>query len=220
MKKLSVIIASVILAVSTLLLVTQGNAAADRPVHTCVPQDAWTETIEHEAVTHEETIAGSPSQWWNFAPNEPKQFDGTPEFPMDERGTWIGPHTEGGPGQDEVGLFQNGNGHGSWFYRTAGTPDQVIIVVDEEAWIEVIEHPAVVCDEEPPVDEPCTYDPNKAYPGRRPCHGGGDDSVDPVVETETRYESDKTVKVHKHESGKVTIEPVEYYSADIKEEGL
>jgi hypothetical protein len=82
--------------------------------------------IEHRLVSpavpgkdaYDEVV--TPSQWWNWSPNKDQgPFEGPPAFPVDERGTWEGPHAEGGPGKDEVGTFQQGNGHGSWFHREA-----------------------------------------------------------------------------------------------------
>lgn len=143
----------------------------------CVPSDAWTETIDHPAVTHEETVTVVDEEawtevipevagfWQNFSPNkENRPFTGPPSWPADERGTWQGPHTNGGPQPDAQGVFQNGQGNGSWFYRQQPVAEQVIehpavtheettTVVDEEAWTEVVDHDAVTC-EEPPVDEP------------------------------------------------------------------
>lgn len=61
--------------------------------------------------------------WYNFAPNEKGPFDGIPTFPTDPNGVWVGPHTEGGPSQDQTGVYQQGNGNGDWFYRE-NTPGQ------------------------------------------------------------------------------------------------
>ena len=108
------------------------NSGGDEP---CVPSEAWTETIP-----------GTPDQWWNFSPNDHHApFVGPPGFPTDQRGTWQGPHENGGPQQGTYGTFPNGNPHkgGNWFHREQGTPDQVI------------EHPAVECPTEP-TDPPTT----------------------------------------------------------------
>lgn len=168
------------LLASTVLLTAPASATE------CVPSDAWTETVEHPEVSHEETtvvvdqeaytevIPGVAEVWANFSPNkEHRPFDGPPTFPEDERGTWhVHEQIPGGHvGPD--GVYQKGEGHGSWFYRQAGVEEQVIeheavtheetvTVVDEEAWTEVIEHEAVVCEEEPeeeePTEEPCPDD--------------------------------------------------------------
>jgi len=100
--------------------------------------------IEHPAVTHEETVSGS---WWNWSPNkEQGPFEGPPSFPADARGTWQGPHTDGGPSQDQTGTFSQGVGHGSWFHREQSS---VKPVVDKEARIEsvITDYPKVTCPE-------------------------------------------------------------------------
>lgn len=150
-------------------------AEGDEP---CVPSDAWTETIEHpavthvvhhDAVTHEETVIdqeATPEVWANFSPNKDQgPFDGPPSYPTDERGTWqVHDKIPGGhEGPDGVYNRSNdNNGRSSWFYRHNATEEvsHVIVVVDqeaydetvvdEEAWTEVIEHPAVTCDPEQP----------------------------------------------------------------------
>jgi hypothetical protein len=64
-----------------------------------------------------------PGFWTNFHPNDNHgTFDGPPSYPHDSRGTWSAPKEDGGPHQDKSGVFQNGNGNGSWFYREQGTP--------------------------------------------------------------------------------------------------
>lgn len=88
-------------------------------------KEAYTETIvDKEAYT--ETIAG---KWWNWSPNDyqgPQDFE--PAFPVDERGTWQGPHTEGGPdGEGTFNASHGNSGNSSWFHRDAA---------------QVIEHPA------------------------------------------------------------------------------
>jgi hypothetical protein len=63
-----------------------------------------------------------PAQWWNFSPNHNQgPLQGEPTFPTDPRGTWQGPHSNGGPAGDQTGTFQQGNGNGSWFHRMAAT---------------------------------------------------------------------------------------------------
>jgi hypothetical protein len=161
------------------LLVAAGIAfaapAANATPEPCVPSDAWTETIERPAVgeptitvDNPEYVPGVPASttWWNFSPNKDQgPLEGAPTFPLDERGTWQGPHTEGGPGQDQTGVYQQGEGHGSWFYREnvaatdpVGEPTMTIPNPDYvEPWTETIEHDAVVCEEEPTVYQPsCT----------------------------------------------------------------
>lgn len=194
MKKIFSMLAMLTLMLGMISVVFATPAMADE---TCTPQEAyvetivdnvaWTEKIEHPAVTHTVHHAAEtkevahdaiPGHWWDFAPNDQKKpFNGPPSFPTDSRGTWIGPHTNGGPSQDLTGTFQQGNGHGSWFHREAGTAawtETVIvkaawneIVVDKAAWTETIEHPAtthevkhdaVVCDTPTTPVEPTTPD--------------------------------------------------------------
>jgi hypothetical protein len=67
-----------------------------------------------------------PSKWWVWSPNNTQgPQDYTPDFPSDDRGTWQGPKTEGGPDKDTFGTFNasNGNsGRSSWFHRNPGVP--------------------------------------------------------------------------------------------------
>ena len=83
-----------------------------------------TKTVMDKAA-FDEVVPGTPSQWWNWSPNNNRgPFNGPPAFPTDSRGTWQGPHTNGGPAG--TGTYQMGNGHGSWFHRQAGTADRTI----------------------------------------------------------------------------------------------
>lgn len=147
-------------------------AAATEDTATCVPKDAWVETINHAAVGEPTKTIPNPdyvpatdpvtvSTWWNWSPNKDQgPFDGPPGFPVDERGTWQGPHTEGGPGQDRTGTYQQGEGNGSWFHRetvtTPGKPavgEPTLTVPNPDyvpARTETINHPAVVCPPEDP----------------------------------------------------------------------
>ena len=122
----------------------------------CVAAAAYTETItpaSNETVVdhaaYDEVIPGTPGQWWNWSPNRSQDpFVGPPAFATDSRGTWQGPHTEGGP--DGIGTYQVGQGNGSWFHREAGTPDTTVHhdavthTVHHDAV--TVDHPAVVCD--------------------------------------------------------------------------
>src|SRR6478752_4702339 len=159
-----------------------GTANASEGDQPCVPSDAYDEVIHHDAVTHvvhhdavthvvhHDAVPAGPNLWWNWSPNHHQgPFDGPPAFPVDDRGTWEGPHENGGPSQDTFGTFQQGEGHGSWFHREHGTPgvdayDETVVdqeadgetVVDQEAYDEVIHHDAVVCppnpgDQPPPI---------------------------------------------------------------------
>jgi hypothetical protein len=134
---------------------------------TVVDKEAWTETItDKEAWT--ETIPGTPSKWWNWSPNNyqgPQDFE--PNWPVDERGTWQGPHTEGGPdGEGTFNVSHGNSGNSSWFHREPGTDEQIIEhpaethTVEHPAETHTVEHPAeyktVHHDAVPPV--PAVYD--------------------------------------------------------------
>lgn len=171
-----IVLAGLLVAALLMFIPTTKASAVDEP---CVPRDAWTEVIEHPAETHvvhhdavviehpavpdvTETI---PGLWLNWSPNhEQGPFEGPPAYPTDPRGTWQhwGDYKDIPPGHaGPDGVYQQGNGNGSWFYRQA---EKVIVitegtdawtevveeaydetVVDKEAWTETIEHPAVVC---------------------------------------------------------------------------
>jgi hypothetical protein len=137
-------------------------ARADEP--SCVPKDAYTETINHPAETHTvhhdavtETIHHPavtetvPGVWANWAPNDthgPQNY--VPGYPVDNvgngapRGTWI--VHEGGvpPGHEGPdGVYQQGAGNSPFFYRQAQkitviTPAHDEVVVIEEAYDEIV----------------------------------------------------------------------------------
>jgi hypothetical protein len=106
-----------------------------------VDVEGWTETI--------------PGSWWNWSPNNSQgPQDYTPDFPDDERGTWQGPHDEGGPDQTEEGTYnvsRGESGNSSWFHR--GAPQ---IIVHETTYKEVMTDPGqeyiapVVCEDDDP----------------------------------------------------------------------
>jgi LPXTG-motif cell wall-anchored protein len=67
-------------------------------------------------------VKGEAGFWQNFEPNKDQgTFQGPPSWPSDLRGTWSKAKENGGPQQDTSGVFQNGEGNGSWFYRDLGT---------------------------------------------------------------------------------------------------
>jgi len=157
-----------------LVLVASSAAQADQHNEPCVPQAAWTETIQHPAVTHTEQqqtspgqpyIAPTPEVWANWAPNHttgPQDY--VPIWPEDDRGTWI-VHEQGVPpghADEPNGVYQQGAGNSPWFYKQAGSPGQEFIapsfttvtIVDQAAWTETINHPAVTCDDTPPPPGP------------------------------------------------------------------
>lgn len=59
--------------------------------------------------------------WQVFSPTSPKKFVGPPDYPVDERGKWGDKKYSGGPQQGASGVFQQGGGKGSWFYRHQGS---------------------------------------------------------------------------------------------------
>jgi hypothetical protein len=107
--------------------------------------DGWSKfdyrTVTDKAATTEQVlvapavpaVAGS---WQEFSPNKDLgTFEGPPTHPTDPRGTWSGSKTDGGPQQDASGVFLNGTGNGSWFYRSQGTPAVPAVY-------RTVEHPA------------------------------------------------------------------------------
>lgn len=73
--------------------------------------------------TYTEGTPAGPNLWWNWSPNNthgPQNY--TPAFPSDARGTWQGPHENGGPMQSTFGTFQTGGGNSPFFHREHGTP--------------------------------------------------------------------------------------------------
>lgn len=141
MKKL--LIALMLICTTGLVGVGVTSAAEATDPHKCYEQ-----VVDQPA--YDEVVPGTPSKWWNWSPNKDQgPFEGPPAFPADDRGTWQGPHMEGGPGQDQTGTFQQGEGHGSWFHREAGTPDTTV------------HHDATYKDVEVPCDRP---DPVKPEP--------------------------------------------------------
>jgi len=157
---------------------TTAQVNADEP---CVPQDAWTETIQHPAVTHSETVTvvdqaaydevvpAVAALWANFAPKDQQAtFIGPPTWPEDLRGEWSIHYNDEGPSQDESGVFSIGDPDkgGNWFYRQPETAEQIIhrpavthtetvVVTDQASWTETIEHPAVTCEPETGTTDVC-----------------------------------------------------------------
>lgn len=134
-------------------------AALDEVVH----HPEVTHVVHHDAVTHvvhHDAVAATVGDWWNFSPNDNNApLDGEPAWPVDVRGTWQGPHTDGGPVPDAEGTYNTSNdnsGHASWFHREAGVTgvaasDETVIdvpssdetVVDHAAYDETVHHNAV-----------------------------------------------------------------------------
>lgn len=153
-------------------------AFADRPI-VCVPADAWTETIQHAEVSHEETVTVvDEAHWQRYSwTGGPHESNDAPAFPSED---WQ-PNVKGDPhniGQEGAYFVSRGNsGNGDWFYLEwveEETHEETTTVIDEEAWTETVEHPAVVCegeevtDPEPNPDVPDDKTPNEATNQKNP----------------------------------------------------
>jgi len=140
-------------------LVTAGTMSATAQTDECTtettgwllesPGEGWvlvdTRTVVDKPA-YEEVV--TPSQWWNWAPNNstgPQDY--MPNFTGgDERGTWVGPHTSGGPEGNGTFNVSNGNsGNSSWFHRIPA---------------EVVQHPAETHEEYMYEKETCPEEPN------------------------------------------------------------
>src|SRR6187431_226059 len=80
-----------------------------------------------------------PAVWQNFSPNEDQgPLVGQPAHPTDSRGTWQHQDKEIPPGQEGPdGVYQNGEGNGSWFYRAEAY--EVIAVEEKTVWVVDVE---------------------------------------------------------------------------------
>lgn len=192
MKKFIILLVTVLFMVIGLRAGIAGATTGDNNEEPCVPQDAWTETVvveeawteyvEHPAVTHEEEVF---DHWQRYSwTGGPRESNDPPPFPSDD---WQ-PNVKGDPhGVGVEGAYyrsHGGSGKGDWFYLEAVT--KTVTVVDQEAWVEEIEHPAVTEEIEhpavecPPVEEPCPDDSLIFNPETGTC--------DPVEEPETPEE--------------------------------
>jgi hypothetical protein len=133
-------------------------------------------------------VPGTPavlSQWWNFSPNKDQgPLAGEPAFPTDPRGTWEGPHTNGGP--DGTGTFLQGNGNASWFHRSPGTeaiPGQDEVSHTDYTWQKQTRTFTEGVDCPPPAEECPNGDFNGADPGcgtpPEECPNGDFNGADP-----------------------------------------
>lgn len=221
MRKIIILIASLALMLLLAIMLPFGPAQADGngapcDVQTTTVVDSPEHVVHHDAVTHDEVVhhdavthivhhaavPAGPDLWWNWSPNhEQGPFEGPPDFPVDARGTWQGPHENGGPSQDTYGTFQQGNGHGSWFHREHGTPavdaydetvvdqpayDETVTIVDSEAYDETVpavtheeDNPNYPCENPPPTDvkHPTKHEPGTTLTPKQPKDA-------PVVPTE------------------------------------
>jgi hypothetical protein len=203
----SALVAFILLVVAAVVAIGWKNSAsATEPGEPCtevvtvVDEEAWTETIEHEAVT--ET---TPAVWANWAPNNTQgPQDYVPVWPVDERGTWI-VHEQGVPPGHEGpdGVYQQGGGNSPWFYRQA---EKVTVI--EEAWTEVIEHPAVTHEET--VEVPCEEEPKEisadAPTFKDPCGVTSDTFVVPADTDLLDYSWQGTAQNDNYREITVTVE--------------
>lgn len=103
-------------------LVTPGKPAQAEVSH---PEFKYSKSVEDfktqyhfRKFTQTRTKAPATAGYWQeFSPTYPKTFTGPPSYPTDSRGKWSAKKTNGGPQPDASGVFQNGGGNGSWFYR-------------------------------------------------------------------------------------------------------
>lgn len=179
-RRLIVVGTIIALAIVGLTLI-MGDIKASASEEPCVPQDAWTETIEHPAVTHEEQVF---AYWQRYSwTGGPHREDDPPAFPSDD---WQ-PNVQGDPhgiGVEGAYFRSHGNsGNGDWFYLES--VETTVVVVDQEAWVETIEHPAVICPELP-TSEPTTptQEPTTGTPTSEPTTG-----VETPAPTETPTEA-------------------------------
>ena len=96
-----------------------GSAEVSHLVYSYSKEVKDTKTQYHFAkFTRTKTKAPDVKGFWQeFSPTKPKTFNGPPSYPTDSRGKWSAKKTNGGPQPDASGVFQNGVGNGSWFYR-------------------------------------------------------------------------------------------------------
>lgn len=169
-----------VLAAFGMTVATSDARATDE----CVPSEAWTEVIEHPAVTHVEHHEAETHTEYHFA-KYTQTKEGTKHGNSINWGPY-GPWSKWMPEQHTSWQLSNaplgapafhGEGHTGnrywyrvWQARWDGTTREVEdkaaydeTVVDEEAWTETIEHPAVVC-EQPPVTETPTPSPTPTEP--------------------------------------------------------
>lgn len=157
MRRIDAVFTAIVLTIVTLGF---APAVADEP-EPCVPQDAWTEVIEHEAIPAVPAVPPTPGQHYSWNGGDIPENEVPPAPPA---GSWQAnteqePH-DNGAGNNVTWLAEVGSGlhytgkpgNANWFYYalgTIGTPG----TPEVPAWTETIEHDAITCDKEPPVDE-------------------------------------------------------------------
>ncbi len=77
---------------------------------------------QYQFAKYTRTKTCTADTWQNFSPDKHQgPFEGPPSWPTDPRGTWHHMNKPIPPGQaGPDGVYQNGSGNGSWFYRQAG----------------------------------------------------------------------------------------------------
>lgn len=117
---------------------------------------------------------GTPAIWQNFSPdNVQGRYTGPPSWPTDPDGTWHHEDKTIPPGQaGPDGVYQNGNGNGSWFYRQAATEDKVVGQIQVGTEIVQVEvpcpPPTIPPVIPPPVIDPCVVNPSFCPPPVEP----------------------------------------------------
>lgn len=85
--------------------------------------ESGTPTITKANPDYKPATEGTASVWAVFSPNDSQgTFQGPPTYPTDARGTWQVKGELPGGHAGPNGVYQNGNGNGSWFYRAAAIP--------------------------------------------------------------------------------------------------
>ena len=190
---LALALAGIVAVLSGGLLFLTADSASSVPATQdtpCVPSDAWTETIEHPEVSHVVTVVVTPAvpavpgQHYSLKGSSGIEGDAVPPAPDVKPEIWQAntaqePHLGGNDGKNvtwypvdpaTAGLhYTSQQGNRNWFYFRAPVPAQPevtdqVTVVDQEAWTETIEHPAVGCPTEPPTTEPPPTQPPTAQP--------------------------------------------------------
>jgi len=238
----------VVVVVLVLLPFGKGNAVTG--TEPCVPQDAWTETIEHPAVTHvvhhdavtkDIKVADQRYAWTPKGPvDESQDGPAAGSTPLTDPDHWQA-NTSNYNGTDPLDeVFQEGRGNGgnnaSWFYWTSKTETVVVTpaydetVVDHEAYTETIEHPAVTCPETP-TDNPTTPTETPTVPSETPTVNVPEETPVTNVPTPEVVEDDPVVHIETTSEPTRTIKKFTHesgkitrevinYGNDVKEEGL
>lgn len=206
MKRILMTLACVLGLVAGGATVVTASMASATTEETCTPQDGYTETsgwvlespgagwykVDERTVTdkeaYDEVIPGTGAIWANFSPTKPKTFVGPPSWPTDERGKW-NVHDQIPPGHaGPDGVYSKGNPNkgGNWFYRQAGTPDEVVHhdAVTHKEFKFAFDHPAIDCP--PPTEEPTPTDtPTTEQPCETDYNGEEEGCGTPPTDTPT-----------------------------------